>query len=130
MRFFAILGTAQQELTLRRRFEIGKVLPREIASIGSANIEAGSEKLFGEDIEKLMKNARENFKAASRGRGPRRFHGRGQGYRFHPYNQGASNQRRGEPFLGRGQASQFRRAAHFRGKGATRARDARGTYQR
>ena len=124
---FAILGLAQQELSQRRRFEIGKSLPKDVAGIATATIKTGSETLFGQDVENLMKNARESYKAmASRvGRNYTHTYKR-RGQRYQPYN--ASQRYQGQQktsFLGRGQPFSGR-GVNSRGGNAQR----RGNYRR
>ena len=120
---FAVLGLAQQELSQRRRFEIGKALPREIASISTATIQTGSgpgpENLFGHDVERLMRNARDSFRAGTNRGGKSYMHNR-RGQRYHPYGQGSSS--RG------GQRYQSQQRAPFLGK--SQSFSGRGTYSR
>ena len=116
---FAVLGLAQQELSQRRRFEIGKALPREIASIATATIQTGSgtETLFGHDAERLIRNARDSYRARG---GKSYMHKRGRGQRFHPYGQGSS--------ASGGQRYQSPNKAPFLGKSPSFG--GRGTYSR
>ena len=117
---FAVLGFAQQELSQRRRFEIGKALPREIASIASANIQTGSETLFGHDADRLIRNARDSFRAAAnRGAGNKSYMHKRRGQRYHPYGQGGSTS---------GQRYQSQNRAPFLGKSPSFS--GRGTYSR
>ena len=105
----AFLGNAQQELTIRRRFQMRSSLPKEIQAICSAKL-PHSDKLFGEDVERRVRSAREAYRA-TQNRGS-------AGHRFHPYRGGAN---RGTPhFLGqgRGYSPQQRGRPHTqRGRG-------------
>lgn len=58
---FAILGMAQQKLPQRRMFEIAKFLLKDIAGIATANIQTGSEPFCGQDVKRLMSNARNTY---------------------------------------------------------------------
>ena len=89
----ALLGTAQQELSQRRRFQLENALPKDVASICSAKIEA-SDKLFGDNIDKLLRTAKESHRTAQATRTPRRFH---------PYARNSASFGSSRPFLGRGQ---------------------------
>ena len=116
---FAILGLAQQELSQRRRFEISRSLPKEIASIATANIQTGSETLFGNNVQGLIRNARESYRFTA-SRGGSGSSGRGK-YRYRPYpnkryqgqGQMQSQQRsflgKGQPPFGRGRGGNARR---------------------
>ena len=84
----AFLGNAQQDLTLRRRFQMYKDLPLDIRSICYHKGESGqSGQLFGDDLPRQMKEARDAHRLSqARNRGS--FHpgrrpflgGRGRGY--------------------------------------------------
>ena len=105
---FAILGLAQQELSQRRRFEISRALPKDVASIATANIQTGSETLFGNNVQGLIRNARESYRFAANRGGAR--NGRGKTDRYRPYNSSKRYQGQGQmksqhrPFLGKSQA--------------------------
>ena len=123
---FAVLGMAQQELSQRRRFEISKSLPKDIASIATAQIQTGSDTLFGYDVERLIRNARDSYRAAAHNnRGGKGFHQQKRGSRYHPY--GAQSGSKGRyqqsqhktPFLGR---SPYRGGANSRGENPRRGR--------
>ena len=60
-----LLGHASQELSVRRRFQMQKHLPNDIASLSQIQVEPRSDTLFGFDIEKKMKDARESYRAKS-----------------------------------------------------------------
>lgn len=63
----AFLGNAQQDLTLRRKFQLFKDLPVDIRSICYSKCQREeSEKLFGEDLSKKMKEAREEYRLQQR----------------------------------------------------------------
>lgn len=119
----AILGTSQQELTIRRRYQLKSVLPKEISSICSTKTPHGKT-LFGPEIEKDMRNAKETYKHQSQGRphsqrfAPYRYSSQSRGAQSRPSNtyqtqqQGYAN---GGPFLGQGRGYPNRR--NFRGRG-------------
>ena len=119
---FAVLGYAQQELSQRRRFVIGKALPKEIASIATATIQTGSgpgpETLFGHDVERLIRNARDSYRAVAN-RGGKNYMQKRQGQRYHPYGHGSSTS-------GGGQRYQSQQRAPFLGKSPSFS--GRGTY--
>ena len=104
-----LLGHASQELSVRRRFQMQKHLPNEIASLAHAQVEPRADTLFGFDIEKKMKDAKESYRAKSC-----KFN------RFKPYpapNRGKNTR----PFLGRDSFSQ-------RGRSNTKRGTRRGHY--
>lgn len=83
----AFLGHAQQDLSLRRKFQLMRELPSDIRTICYQKTNGeDSEKLFGEDINKTMKEAREahrlnQSKMQKSGYGRRPFlGGRGRGF--------------------------------------------------
>ena len=127
---FAILGMAQQDLSQRRRFEIGRALPKDVASIATANIRTGSEMLFGDEVERLMRNARDTHRATAN-RGGRGYHPhkRGQGQRYHPYSASQRDRFQGQQkpsFLGRGQPYSQKGGGNNRGTSFPR----RGNYKK
>ena len=73
----ALLGTAQQELSYRRRFQLQSALPRDMASICINDSIPVTDKLFGGDIDKAIRTARETFRLKNTQAG---FNNR-----FHPY---------------------------------------------
>ena len=96
----AFLGQAQQDLSLRRKFQIMKDLPADIKTICyQKTSREESDKLFGNDVNKDMKEAREAHRLnvykpkTNFGYGRRPFlGGRGRGYhqqtsanQFRPY---------------------------------------------
>lgn len=63
----AFLGNAQMDLSLRRKYQMIKDLPPDIRSICHQKIDrADSDKLFGDDVTKLMKEAREAHRLSQR----------------------------------------------------------------
>ena len=100
----ALLGTAQQELSYRRRYQLQPALPKDMGSICSnVNIPI-TDKLFGDDVEKAIKTARETYKIKSAHTG---------GHRHHPYKRTGHNR----SFLG--QASpQYNQRGNFHGQRA------------
>lgn len=61
----AFLGNAQLDLTLRRKYQMMKELPFDIRSICHQKTDrTESDKLFGEDVTKQMKEARDAHKLA------------------------------------------------------------------
>ena len=78
----AVLGTAQQELSYRRRYQLQPALPKDMGFICSnVNIPI-TDKLFGDDVEKAIKTARETYKIKSAHTG---------GQRHHPYKRTGHN---------------------------------------
>ena len=70
----ALLGTAQQELSYRRRYQLQPALPKDMGFICSnVNIPI-TDKLFGDDVEKAIKTARETYKIKSAHTGGQRHH--------------------------------------------------------
>ena len=78
----ALLGTAQQELSYRRRFQLQSALPRDMASICINDSIPVTDKLFRGDIDKAIRTARENFRLKNTQAG---FNNR-----FHPYKRSQS----------------------------------------
>ena len=58
----ALLGTAQQELSIRRRYQLQQALPKDTALLRSNENIPITDKLFGDDADKAIKTARETFK--------------------------------------------------------------------
>ena len=83
----AILGMAHQKLNLRREHQLQSILPKELASICTSDSLPPSDKLFGGDLEKALKSARESFKLTNKSH---------FGKRFQPYQR---QQQAGNPFL-------------------------------
>ena len=75
----AFLGTAQQELSARRRFQLMRALPKEWASICTNEAIPVDEHLFGGDVLKHIGNAKECYKA----RATPSY--RGNRNQYHPY---------------------------------------------
>ena len=75
----ALLGTAQQELSIRRRYQLQRALPKDTASLCSNENNPITGKLFGDDADEAIKTARETFKIKN-------YHSGGQ--RPHPYKRG------------------------------------------
>ena len=80
----ALLGNAHQELSTRRRFSLQSAFPKEIASMCQAKIPASS-LLFGDDTDRLVKSAKEQFRAAQHCGGAHSCH------RYHPYRRGGAS---------------------------------------
>ena len=57
----ALLGTAQQELSIRRQYQLQHALPNTASLCSNENIPI-TDKLFGDDSDKAIKTARETFK--------------------------------------------------------------------
>ena len=74
-----LLGTAQQELSIRRRYQLQHALPTDTASLCSNENIPITDKLFGDDADKAIKTARETFKIKN-------YHSGGQPP--HPYKRG------------------------------------------
>ena len=92
----ALLGTANVELSTRRRFQLQKTLPKEWAAICGNDSIPVTDKLFGDEVVKAINNAKESFKAKR----PPSF----SGQRNHPY-QRKPERFGGGTFLGQGQGS-------------------------
>ena len=86
----AILGMAQQEISLRRKYLIQSVLPKDIASICQNKDLPVKDKLFSGDVEKAIKSAREAHKHSNKSTPST------SGQRHHPY----KRQPYGRLFLG------------------------------
>ena len=95
----ALLGTAQQEPSIRRQYQLQHALPKDMASLCSNENIPITDKLFGDDADIAIKTARETFKIKN-------YHSGGQ--QPHPYKHG-SLRGRGKPWNQRG-------VAKFRGK--------------
>ena len=117
----ALLGNAHQELSTRRRFSLQSAFPKEIASMCQAKIPASS-LLFGDDTDRLVKSAKEQFRAAQH-RG-----GAHSSQRYHPYRRGGASGNR--PFLGQGygqgQSTSHYQRGNQRQRGVYRPHSARG----
>ena len=101
------LGAAQQELSTRRRYQLQSALPDDIASIcGNPKIQVTSQ-LFGDDVEKSMREAREAYRAKSAKRGTR-----GAKRGFHPYRRDRQNFLDQPPL-------QYHPRGSYRGRGKT-----------
>ena len=74
-----LLGTAQQELSIRRRYQLQQALPNDMASLCSNENIPITDKSFGDDADKAIKIARKTFKIKN-------YHAGGQ--RPHPYKRG------------------------------------------
>ena len=85
----AILGMAQQEISLRRLFLIQSALPKDTASICQNEDLPVKDKLFSEDVEKAIKSAREAHKYSNKSTPST------SGQRHHPY----KRQPYGRPFF-------------------------------
>ena len=79
----ALLRNAQQELSSRRRFSLQSSFPNETASLCQARIPA-SNLLFGDDTDRLVKSAREQFRATQHRGSVHASH------RYHPYRKGGA----------------------------------------
>ena len=62
----ALLGTAQQELSIRRRYQLQHALPKDMASLCSTENIPLTDKLFGDDADKAIKTARDTQVSKSR----------------------------------------------------------------
>ena len=58
----ALLGAAQQELSIRRLYQLQHVLPKDMASLCSNENIPITDKPFGDDANKTNKTTRETFK--------------------------------------------------------------------
>ena len=58
----ALPGTAQQELSVCRKYQLPHTLPKDMAALCSNENIPVTDKLFGDDVDKAIKTARENFK--------------------------------------------------------------------
>ena len=105
---FAILGMAQQKLPQRRMFEIAKFLLKDIAGIATANIQTGSEPFCGQDVKRLMSNARNTYTSSDQSKQRLPYKRRGQRCQPHSTSQQYQCQQRssvlerGQPFSRRG----------------------------
>ena len=99
----AFLGSAHQDLSVRRRYQLQDALPKDVQSVCTVPIKPGqSDKLFGEDLDKNLRLARESF--------------RNKNQRYHPYRHDRG--RGSSPFLGRGSGRPYRRPYQYqRGTG-------------
>ena len=70
----ALLGTAQQELSIRRRYQLQNALPKDMASLCSNENIPIIDKFFGDDADKAIKTARETFKIKTYNSGGKRPH--------------------------------------------------------
>ena len=93
----ALLGTAQQELSIRRRYKLQHALPKDTASLCSKENIPITDKHFGDDADKAIKTAREAFKIKNSHSG---------GQRPHPY-----KHEQNRPFLGQTPHSAVSRGA-------------------
>ena len=75
----AVLGTAQQELSIRRWYQLQHALPKDMASLCSNENIPITDKLFSDDANKTIKTARETFTIKN-------YHSGGQ--QPHPYKRG------------------------------------------
>lgn len=96
-----LLGTAHQHLSFRRRYQFQSGLPRDIASICSNQKIPITENLFGDELLKTMKEAREAYRLQ---RAP-------MAKRFHPYRTS------GKSFLGQSRGRIFPELPSYRGHG-------------
>ena len=110
----AILGMAQQEISLCRNFLIQSALPKDIASICQNEDLPVKDKLFSGDVEKAIRSAREAHKHSNKCTPST------SGQRHHPY----KRQPYGRPFLGQS-GTPFKGYHSQRGRGAKQA-----TFQR
>ena len=110
----AILGMAQQEISLRRIFLIQSALPKNIVSICQNEDLPVTDKLFSGDVEKAIKSAREAHKHSNKSTPST------SSQCHHPY----KRQPYGRPFLGQS-GTPFKGYHSQRGRGAKQA-----TFQR
>ena len=110
----AILGMAQQEISLRRKCLIQSALPKEIVSICQNEDLPVKDKLFSGDVEKAIKSAREAHKHSNKSTPST------SGQRHHPY----KRQPYSRPFLGQS-GTPFKGYHSQRGRGEKQA-----TFQR
>ena len=87
----AILGMASQELSMRRKFQLQFALPREVQSICSQDTLSSTDQLFGGDLDKALRAARESHKHGQNKRSER--------FKPYPHNKRSQNFA-GKPFLG------------------------------
>ena len=106
----AILGMAQQEISLRRKVLIQSALPKDIASICQNEDLPVKDKLFSGDVEKAIRSAREAHKYSNKCTPST------SGQRHHPY----KRQPYGRPFLGQS-GTPFKGYHSQRGRGAKQA---------
>ena len=113
----AMLGMASQELSARRRHQMMAALPKDLASICNNDNVPVTDKLFGNDIEKAMKSARDSFKMKSSNLHHNRFHPfkRSQSGKGHFLGQPSTSFQRGQQFRGRGmkQGGQWQQRSGF-----------------
>ena len=102
----AVLGMAQQEISLCRQFLIQSALPKDIASICQNEDLPVKDKLFSGDVGKATKSAREAHKHSNKSTPST------SGQRHHPY----KRQPYGRPFLG--QSGTPFKGCHSRPEGA------------
>ncbi|XP_070184990.1 uncharacterized protein [Littorina saxatilis] len=109
-----LLGTAQQELSIRRKYQLARVLPKDMAAICTNEHLPSRDMLFGGDIEKAIKGAKENYKMKTP-------HTSSYNNRFQPYQRKGHG---GRPFLGQGNTYGNQRGQSFspraRGRGQNR----------
>ena len=74
-----LLCTAQQELSIRKRYQLQRALPKDMALLCSNENIPITDKLFGDDADKAIKRARETFKIKN-------YHSGGQ--QLNPYKRG------------------------------------------
>ena len=110
----AVLGMAQQEISLRRQFLSQSAFPKDIASICQNEDLPVKDKLFSGDVEKASKSAREAHKHSNKST-PSTSGQRHHLYKRQPY---------GRPFLGQS-GTPFKGYHSQRGRGAKQA-----TFQR
>ena len=101
----ALLGTAQQELSIRRRYQLQHALPKDTALLCSNENIPITDKLFSDDADKAIKTAKETFKIKN-------YHSSGQ--RPHFYKRGHKR-----PFLGQTPLQYRQRGSYssLRGRG-------------
>ena len=78
----ALLGMAEQELSIRRQYQLQHALPKDMASLCSNENIPIIDKLFSDDANKAIKTATETFKIKN-------YHSCGQ--RPHPYKRGQNS---------------------------------------
>lgn len=101
----ALLGNAHQDLSVRRRYQLQTDLPKDVQAVCTMPVKPGqSDKLFGEDLDKNLRLARESY--------------RNKGQRYHPYRQDRGRGGSSSSFLGRGSGRPYRRPNQYqRGAG-------------
>ena len=97
----AVLGMAQQEISLCRQFLIQSALPKDIASICQNEDLPVKDKLFSGDVEKAIKSARETHKHSNKSTPST------SGQRHHPY----KTQPYGRPFFFRSKRHSVQRVS-------------------